>query len=153
MKLKEPMKIIHKEQDIITAFALNQVGEQTSHRPNTPVALNWRKQKSQTKDLKKLFIIWLKDRNKIFISVIRYFVVKSHRHLFNIMSFVIWICIGFVDWFLTFISLTYSIMSLSRQFQTIWKFSAYIFFKNNIDSMFFVKWIIWSRLGDKWWIY
>lgn len=25
MKMKEPMKIIHKEQDIITAFALNQV--------------------------------------------------------------------------------------------------------------------------------
>ena len=25
LKMKEPMKIIHKEQDIITAFALNQV--------------------------------------------------------------------------------------------------------------------------------
>jgi hypothetical protein len=37
-RIKEPMKIIHKEQDIITAFAINQV----SIPPRPPMGFTWR---------------------------------------------------------------------------------------------------------------
>ncbi|XP_056021522.1 dmX-like protein 2 isoform X2 [Ostrea edulis] len=96
MKLKEPMKIIHKEQDIITAFALNQIDSEYSSYEQLSKFLNANANLlalSTQKDIIELDIgpvlappTWLEDENEMDIEYIKNPAPAAHESDFFVVQ-------------------------------------------------------------------